>query len=304
MYPKITAVIPNYNHELYLKKRIDSVIQQSYKNIEIIILDDCSTDNSRDIIESYRENELVTQIIYNTKNSGSPFAQWKKGAELGTGDWVWFAESDDYADPCFIETLIGEVLNDNSVGLIYCDSKIIAEDKIYPYTFADIKNKNFNTNRWSQNHKNNGLNEIEQFLFKGGTINNSSAVLFDRKLLLEANPFDLPLKLIGDKYAFLKVLAKKNIAYCKEPLNYYRNPFNVKNNQLFYIYEHFLVSSWVYRTIYFKDFFQQFYTLTSFSLFRNWNTLKIKIYISLLVKNPFLFFLHLNYNFFRPFRKK
>src|SRR5258708_26242203 len=99
----VSVIIPNYNHAQYLSKRIDSVIHQSYKNIEVIILDDCSIDKSKDIIEKYRFHPLVKKIIYNESNTGSPFLQWKKGVEVASGEWIWITESDDYSSPIFLE---------------------------------------------------------------------------------------------------------------------------------------------------------------------------------------------------------
>src|SRR5207342_1807970 len=100
----ISVIIPNYNHAFYLKQRIDSVIQQTYSDFEIIILDDASTDNSRDVIEKYRHYPKVKHIIYNESNSGSTFSQWQKGIELASGKYIWLAESDDVADSTFLET--------------------------------------------------------------------------------------------------------------------------------------------------------------------------------------------------------
>jgi glycosyltransferase involved in cell wall biosynthesis len=96
--PLVSVIIPNYNHAAYLNERIDSVLNQTFRDFEVILLDDCSTDNSREIIESYRGHEKISQIEYNEVNSGSTFIQWKKGLDLAQGDWIWIAESDDVAD--------------------------------------------------------------------------------------------------------------------------------------------------------------------------------------------------------------
>jgi len=60
MAPSVSVIIPNYNHARYLEQRIDSVLQQTYKDFEVIIIDDYSTDNSRDVIEKYRDNKYIT----------------------------------------------------------------------------------------------------------------------------------------------------------------------------------------------------------------------------------------------------
>ena len=103
LIPAVSVILPNYNHSSFLKKRIDSIINQSFQDFDIIILDDCSTDCSREIIEEYRSNVNITNIVYNEINSGSTFKQWKKGIELAKGKFIWIAESDDYADESFFK---------------------------------------------------------------------------------------------------------------------------------------------------------------------------------------------------------
>ena len=97
--PQVSVIVPNYNHASYLRQRIESIINQTYQDFELIILDDCSTDHSKEIIESYRNHPRVNQIVYNTENSGSTFKQWNKGVELAEGECIWFAESDDWCEP-------------------------------------------------------------------------------------------------------------------------------------------------------------------------------------------------------------
>jgi glycosyltransferase involved in cell wall biosynthesis/SAM-dependent methyltransferase len=115
----VTAVVPNYNHARYLRERLDSILSQTYPLIDIIVLDDCSTDDSRQVIEEYvsRHPDRI-KAVYNDANSGSVFRQWQKGHELATGDLVWFCESDDFCAPSFVERLIGH-FRDPSVMLAF-----------------------------------------------------------------------------------------------------------------------------------------------------------------------------------------
>lgn len=115
----ISVIVPNYNHAPYLRQRIDSILNQTYQDFELILLDDCSTDNSREIFESYRENPHVTRIVYNETNGGTPFKQWDKGIELAKGEWIWIAESDDWAEPEFLETLMDNIANHPQSGFAY-----------------------------------------------------------------------------------------------------------------------------------------------------------------------------------------
>jgi cellulose synthase/poly-beta-1,6-N-acetylglucosamine synthase-like glycosyltransferase len=91
--PKVSVIIPNYNHARYLRQRIESVVGQTYQDFEVILLDDCSTDESRSIIDEYARDPRV-RIEFNQKNSGNTFKQWNKGVKLARGEYVWVAESD------------------------------------------------------------------------------------------------------------------------------------------------------------------------------------------------------------------
>ena len=85
MSPKVSVVVPNYNHAPYLKTRIGSILEQTFQNFELILLDDCSTDGSADILRSYADNPHVACTDINTRNTGSPFAQWLKGIGRAKG---------------------------------------------------------------------------------------------------------------------------------------------------------------------------------------------------------------------------
>ena len=73
--PKVSVVIPNYNHARFLTRRIETVLQQTFQDFEVILLDDCSTDDSRSILSKYAADPRV-RIEFNEKNSGSTFKLW------------------------------------------------------------------------------------------------------------------------------------------------------------------------------------------------------------------------------------
>src|SRR3984957_7238976 len=100
--PKVSVVIPSYNHARFLRRRVDSVLQQTYQDFELILLDDCSCDNSREILSAYTGDPRA-RMEFNAVNSGSTFKQWNKGVRLARGEYVWIAESDDYSDTRFLE---------------------------------------------------------------------------------------------------------------------------------------------------------------------------------------------------------
>lgn len=125
--PCVSVIVPNYNHAVYLKQRIDSILQQSYEDFELILLDDCSTDDSRQILSGYQTNPKVSHIVFNESNSGSTFKQWSKGLSLAQGTYVWIAESDDFADSHFLELVIQELKNNAKAVLAFTGSQMVNE---------------------------------------------------------------------------------------------------------------------------------------------------------------------------------
>jgi glycosyltransferase involved in cell wall biosynthesis len=217
----VSVIIPNYNHAKFLEQRINSVLNQTYKEFEIIILDDSSTDNSRDIIEKYRNNKKVSSIIYNEKNSGSTFRQWKKGFELATGDLIWIAESDDYADDIFLEKHVNNFKYCNSIVLSYCYSFLVNDrNEILPI----IRN----TDRIRDNSPIiiDGKDFILKNMIYGNTIYNASAVVFKRNILNHVDENYINYRFCGDWFFWNEILYLGKIAIVYQKMNYFRQHQN------------------------------------------------------------------------------
>lgn len=219
MHSKISVIVPNYNHSSYLKQRMDSIFNQTYQDFEVILLDDCSTDDSWEILKTYSTHPKVTYCIKNEVNSGSPFKQWKKGIDLAQGDWIWIAESDDWASVEFLDELVN--LNSNSVNIKYCCSLRVDNHQ--------IKQKHISWNylnpdtvlRWEKYYTNDGASEIDNYLSYINIIPNASAVIFKKPLIFPDSI--LKMKFSGDWYFWISLLEKGNISYSPKCLNYYRN---------------------------------------------------------------------------------
>lgn len=125
--PIVSIIIPNYNHSAFLTQRIESVLNQTFQDFEVILMDDCSTDNSRDILDRYRSHPKVTHTIFNTQNSGSTFKQWKKGIDLSAGKFIWIAESDDSCEPTLLATLVEGINKVEDCVISYCQSICITD---------------------------------------------------------------------------------------------------------------------------------------------------------------------------------
>lgn len=221
---QVSVIIPNYNHSKFLKKRIDSVLNQTYQNLELIILDDCSTDNSRNVIEQYRNHPKVAHIVFNERNSGSPFVQWQKGFALAKYNYLWIAESDDYADFKFLETLLKCFELNEKIGVAFTDSNIIdANDLIHADFYKKFRNKRFKTDKWNHDYVKTGIEEIEENLLFECTINNTSAMVFKKDLLQYVNFEHLKnFKYCGDWFFFVSLLSHCDIAYKNDALNYFK----------------------------------------------------------------------------------
>ena len=219
---KVSVIIPNYNHAAFLEKRMESVLTQTYQNLEIIILDDCSTDNSRDIIEKYRHHAKVTHVVYNPKNSGSPFSQWQKGFSLSQGDYIWVAESDDWAESNFLEILVEKLNKNPGIGLAYCQSNIVDVDGSFLRN-NKIWTNDINKRKWRKGYLNTGINEIKTALCYKNTIPNASAVLLKKEFLNHDFIFPINMKMAGDWFCWIQILKKTNILYVPLCLNNFRS---------------------------------------------------------------------------------
>jgi glycosyltransferase involved in cell wall biosynthesis/cell division protein FtsL len=226
-YKKVSVIIPNYNYAKYLKKRIDSILTQTYPVFEIIILDDCSTDDSLSVIEEYiKIFPLQIKLIKNNVNSGNVFKQWEKGIEAAKGDYIWIAETDDLSEPTFLETLINKMSLDDEIVMGYTQSKIMNEDgKIInnDYLFyTDTIDK-----AWHSNYIADGKVEIEKRLSVINTILNVSSVIFKNNKLLEVINHALNYSVAGDWRFYIDLLKENGkIVFIADSLNIHRRHTN------------------------------------------------------------------------------
>ena len=220
MPPLVSVLLPNYNHAAYLPRRLESIRQQTFTDFELIALDDCSSDDSRVVLQDHARR-MPMQLILNDRNSGSPFVQWRRGAEAATGKYLWIAESDDFADPRLLEVLVGRMEMNPNTGVSYCQSFIVNEVDEVLRTF-DFFRQGVPRERWDADYINNGRDEVAKYLVRQNTVPNASAVVVRRDLLLDAC-IRLPnMRLSGDWWIWATVMLQSNVAYTAKPLNYFR----------------------------------------------------------------------------------
>ncbi len=221
---KISIIIPNYNHALFLKERLESVFGQTYQNFEVILLDDASTDNSLEILKEYKNHPKISHYIINKENSGSPFKQWKKGLKFAKGDYIWIAESDDYCELNFLEKVISVLKNDSDIGLTYCQSIDVNEEG--NELLNRVKDTNwFQPNIWNSNFNIIGDKFVSNYLSVKNVIPNASAVVFKKELVTNSLFTDslLNMKMCGDWFFWIQLSLQTKIGFIAEELNYFRS---------------------------------------------------------------------------------
>ena len=120
---RVSIIVPNYNYCRYLEARLQSLSNQTIAPYEIIVLDDVSTDNSREWLDENLERICPgAESFYNERNSGSAFGQWLAGVRRARGDYVWIAEADDIAEPEFLADVLAK-FDEPNVVLSFCQSK-------------------------------------------------------------------------------------------------------------------------------------------------------------------------------------
>ena len=113
---KVSIITPVYNVDKYLEECIESILKQDYRNIELILVDDGSTDNSKEIIKRYAKIDNRIKAVFQ-KNMGAPTAR-NKGIELATGEYILFFDSDDVLEENIISEMVSKIEQDNADLLI------------------------------------------------------------------------------------------------------------------------------------------------------------------------------------------
>lgn len=196
----ISVIIPCYNTAPFIDKCINSVLNQTYKNIELILVEDCSTDNTKQVLKKYEKYDNI-KIIYNNENHGLSYNR-NLGLENSKGDYISFIDSDDYIDNKFYEVLIKEIEKENS-DFCVCDIMTV-----YSNSGEKIVNKAYNNTKDNLGIINTGLSA------------SACNKLFKREVILK-NKFEIG-KYNEDLAVILPIIANsKKIAYAEGIYYYY-----------------------------------------------------------------------------------
>lgn len=220
--PKVSAIVPNFNHGRFLAQRLDSILAQTYPNVDIIVLDDCSSDGSREVIDGYVERYpgRITKI-YNETNSGGVFNQWRKGVDAVDGQIVWICESDDFCEPDFVEKLV-PYFADDSVQIAF--GRILETDiDGTPNLWLDTYRQHAEAGIWETSLVRPAADWFAHGFGVSNLIANVGGCLFRRApvplhVWQEATTY----RVVGDWYLYLQIAGGGQIAWEPQAISYFR----------------------------------------------------------------------------------
>lgn len=206
----MSVIVPSYNYARYLDARLRSVLDQTYGNIEVIVIDDASTDDSRSVIDTFSGDPRVRAILCDV-NSGSVYQRWNDAASTARGRYLWFAGADDYCELNLLEELLPYLENGPTVGIAFAQSWIVSE----------TGKRLFLAPRWTRGGILPGDQAIRTLMLDT-TIANASAVVVRADLYRKVGGFDTRFPLAADWRFYVDVLARSDLAYVAKPLNFCR----------------------------------------------------------------------------------
>ena len=203
----VSICIATYNGERYLKKQLNSICSQTYENIEIIIQDDCSSDNTIKIIEAYQQKHPI-KLFQNNTNLGY-IKNFESLVAKANGEYIALCDQDDIWEKDKIELLVKNI---GSASLIYANSLLIdADDTSLEKTLQEKLKNNFISSQ-----------EPLNFLFDNSV--SAHAMLFKKELVPTIVPF--PQQIYFDAWIAMNAANKQGVRYLNKNLVYYRQHAN------------------------------------------------------------------------------
>ncbi len=222
--PLISVIVPNYNHAKFLRLRLDSIFSQTYRNFEVILLDDASSDDSATILREYHQRYPDNStLVINDENSGGVFHQWERGLDLARGDIVWIAESDDWCTENFLETLVPFFENE-AVMIAYARTVFMDGEGDEQIWSINEYLHDIDPHRWNETILEPAPRIVrDAFAVKNIIPNVSSALMrTPRQLEILRDPQWRRMRTCGDWVLYLHLLRGGMLAYSPEACNYYR----------------------------------------------------------------------------------
>lgn len=215
----ISVVVTSYNHAEYLDQRMKSLLNQTYPNLEIIVVDDCSTDGSADVLAQYRGIPHVS-IVLLEKNHG--YANTSNlGVSLSRGEYVVFAECDDFSEPSQMATLYDALSKNRSAVVAFSKSTMVDESGMV--TGDDFSFRESNFKRLCSSDTLIGAELMCRFLMFSCVIPNMSAAMFRRRNFDRIGGLSNRFRVCADWDFWVSMASEGDFYYVCQPLNNFRS---------------------------------------------------------------------------------
>lgn len=208
----VSIIVPLYNVEHYIERTLMSINKQVYHNIEVILIDDGSTDKSYEVAEKYLSNSNYKHILVRQENSGVSAAR-NKGLSIATGKYIVFVDSDDVLSPYYVKQMYDH-FKKNNITMVICGFRTFKIDSAIQYSPHIIKGNNLLSS----------LSVMREFLY--GTMKISiCSIMVERDFIQKYQiKFAEGYKYSEDIHFVWRLLAHaEEILYDQTPLYYYRN---------------------------------------------------------------------------------
>jgi glycosyltransferase involved in cell wall biosynthesis len=216
MTPKVSVITASYNYENYIKETIESVINQTYTDWELIIVDDGSTDNSIEVIKKYCNKNNKIKLYTHKNNENKGLAETiKLGLSKASGDWIAFLESDDTWTENCLEEKVKVIDKNKDVKFIFSDVNMVGDKE----EIEDFKEYYFILQKKFKNESQN-LDLSKQFFIRNWIYTFSVVML--RKNILEQCDFNSPIKKLLDYYLWAQVANRTKMFYLNKKLTNWR----------------------------------------------------------------------------------
>ena len=218
MNPSISVCIPTYNGSRYLEACLDSVLSQTYKNIEILVVDDGSTDNTVEILERYERNDQRVRLVRNNHNLGL-VGNWNRCVELAKSEWIKFAFQDDLLREDCLERMLAATTR----PIVFCRREFLFEDGIDEETIQIYKELPYITDLFGN------LNEVAPEIvwnivlrMQKNFFGEPTSVLIHQSLFKRFGMFNPNLAQLCDLEYWIRVSTNTGFSYVDEPLATFR----------------------------------------------------------------------------------
>lgn len=212
--PKVSVIMASYNHEKYITRAIESVIAQTYDNWEMFIIDDCSSDNSAQLIEQYQSSKIK---FFQAKENRGPIFTFNQLLEKAQGAYVAILGSDDVWYPDKLQKQVNYMENSPHIGACFSHAQFIDEKgNIY----LDSDEVEFNINIFNQSDRTQG--ECFRYFFEYGNYFCHPSSIVRSSIINEIGKFDYRFRQLHDYHYWVRLLQKYPVHVIQEPLLYYR----------------------------------------------------------------------------------